>query len=40
VVQAIEGGDMKGYNDDNETPDRRESESAVKTIAELYASYA
>jgi D-amino-acid oxidase len=37
VVQAIEGGDMKGYDDDNETPDRRESENAVKTIAELYA---
>jgi glycine/D-amino acid oxidase-like deaminating enzyme len=36
VVQAIEGGDMKGYDDDNETPDRAEAEKAVATIAELY----
>ena len=37
VVQALDGGDMKGYGDDNETPDRTESENAVKTIAELYS---
>src|SRR5205823_2231513 len=36
VVQAIEGGDLKGYNDTNETPDRAESERAVAVIAELY----
>jgi len=36
VVQAIEGGDMKGYNDDNETPDRAEAVKAVATIAQLY----
>ena len=33
VVQAIEGGDLKGYNDINETPDRAESERAVAVIA-------
>ena len=38
VVQAIEGGDMKGYNDDNETPDRAEAVKAVATIAQLYGS--
>ena len=37
VVQALEGGDLKGYKDDNETPDRAEAEKAVATIAELYA---
>lgn len=37
VVQVLEGGDMRGYNDANETIDRAESENAVKTVAELYA---
>jgi glycine/D-amino acid oxidase-like deaminating enzyme len=37
VVQALEGGDMKGYNDSDETPNRAESERAVATIADLYA---
>jgi D-amino-acid oxidase len=37
VIQAIEGGDMKGYNEDNEAPNRPESENAVKTIASLFA---
>ncbi len=35
MVQAIEGGDLKGYKNDNETPDRAESEKAVAVIAEL-----
>jgi glycine/D-amino acid oxidase-like deaminating enzyme len=39
VVQALEGGDMRGYNDDNETIDRAESEKAVATIAELYSRF-
>ena len=39
VVQALDGGDMKGYNDDNETIDRAESAKAVETIAELYARF-
>ncbi len=37
VVQALEGGDMRGYNDDHEVVDRDESAKAVETIAELYA---
>lgn len=37
VVQMLEGGDMRGYGDDNETPDRAESEEAVNRIAALYA---
>ena len=36
VVQAVDGGDMKGYKDDNETPDRAESTVAVAKIAELF----
>ncbi|MDQ2859318.1 MAG: FAD-binding oxidoreductase [Pseudomonadota bacterium] len=39
VVQAIEGGDMKGYGDANETVDRAEAERAVATIAELYSRF-
>jgi D-amino-acid oxidase len=38
VVQALDGGDMKGYGDANETPDRAESERAVAAIAPLFAS--
>ena len=37
VIQALDGGDMKGYGDANETPDKAEADSAVATIAELYA---
>ena len=37
VVQVLEGGDMRGYNDANETVDRAESEDAVKLLAGLYA---
>jgi hypothetical protein len=37
VVQALEGGDMKGYGNSDETPDRAEAERAVGTIADLYA---
>ena len=37
VVQAVEGGDLKGYNDTNETPDRGESERAVAVIEDLNA---
>ena len=36
VIQAVEGGDMKGYNDDREVVDRAESERAVGLIAELF----
>jgi glycine/D-amino acid oxidase-like deaminating enzyme len=37
VVQMLDGGDMRGYNDTNETPDRAESEEAVNRIGALYA---
>ncbi len=37
VIQAVDGGDMKGYGDANETPDKAEADNAVATIAELYA---
>ena len=37
VVQSFEGGEMKGYGDTNETPDRAEAEQAVKTLAELFS---
>ena len=39
VVQALEGGDMKGYGNVEETPDRTESERAVAIIAELYSRF-
>jgi glycine/D-amino acid oxidase-like deaminating enzyme len=39
VVQALEGGDMKGYGVDTETPNRPESEAAVAVIAELYSRF-
>ena len=36
VMQMVEGGDMRGYGDDNETPDREEALLAVRRIADLY----
>ena len=36
VVQDGGIGDMEGYNDDNEQPDRQHAETAVQVIAELY----
>jgi hypothetical protein len=38
-VQALEGGDLKGYNDDHEVVDRAESERAVAVIEELYSRF-
>jgi glycine/D-amino acid oxidase-like deaminating enzyme len=37
VVQAIDGGDMKGYGDASEAVDRAESDRAVTTLAELFS---
>ena len=37
VVQALWGGDMFGYGNDQEVIDRVEAERAVKVLAELYA---
>lgn len=39
VVQAVEGGDMKGYNDTRELPDRVEADTAVATIADLFSRF-
>jgi D-amino-acid oxidase len=39
VLQMLEGGDMRGYADDNETPDRAEALEAVKRVAALYARF-
>ena len=36
VVQAVDGGDMKGYKDDSETPNRAETDAAVAKVAELF----
>jgi glycine/D-amino acid oxidase-like deaminating enzyme len=38
VVQAVEGGDMKGYKNDQETIDQAEADKAVATIAELFGT--
>ncbi|CAN5151932.1 FAD-dependent oxidoreductase [soil metagenome] len=37
-VQALGGGDMRGYADDNETPDRAEAEGAIARIATLFGT--
>jgi D-amino-acid oxidase len=39
VVQRLDGGDMRGYGDANETIDRAESEEAVKRVAALYQRF-
>lgn len=39
VVQDVRGGDMQGYGDDNETPNRAESEAAVAVLARLFAKF-
>jgi glycine/D-amino acid oxidase-like deaminating enzyme len=40
VVQDGGKGDMEGYNDSNEQPDRAAAESAVRVVAELYGRMA
>ncbi len=39
VVQDLSGGDMKGYNDDNEAPDRAAAEKVVNVVSDLYAQH-
>ena len=36
-VQAVDGGDLRGYQDANEAPIRAESEKAVGVLEDLYA---
>jgi hypothetical protein len=38
VVQAVEGGDMKGFGNADETIDRAEADGAVTTLAELFST--
>ncbi|HSM95242.1 MAG TPA: FAD-dependent oxidoreductase [Rhizomicrobium sp.] len=38
-VQSLEGGDMQGYGDTNEAPDRAEADAAVNRIAPLFADF-
>jgi glycine/D-amino acid oxidase-like deaminating enzyme len=38
-LQAVSGGDMRGYGDDNTAPDRVEAEDAVATVAALYERF-
>ena len=40
VVQSFAGGEMEGYGETNETPDRSESEEAVRTLAEAFKASA
>jgi D-amino-acid oxidase len=37
VVQSIGSGEMDGYNNPDETPNRKEAESAVATAAEVFS---
>ena len=39
VVQTFEGGDMDGYKNDDETPDKAEVDRAVARAADLYTRY-
>jgi glycine/D-amino acid oxidase-like deaminating enzyme len=39
VLQMLEGGDMRGYGDADETPDHDEAMTAVTRVAALYAKF-
>jgi D-amino-acid oxidase len=39
AVQAVSGGDMRGYGEDSLVPDRAEADEAVATLAALYARF-
>lgn len=39
LVQALDGGDLKGYNDSNERTIRAESVTAVNIIEKLYSRF-
>ncbi len=39
VVQDLRGGDMRGYGNTDETPDRRESEEAVAIVAPVFGNW-
>jgi hypothetical protein len=39
MVIALENGELKGYNNSNESVNRAESENAVKVIEDLFARF-
>jgi glycine/D-amino acid oxidase-like deaminating enzyme len=39
VLQMLDGGDMRGYGNDSEVPDRAEALTAVGRVAELYSRF-
>ena len=39
VVQDISGGDMQGYGDANETPDRADAERTMSVMTELFSRF-
>jgi len=39
AVQAVGGGDMRGYDDDSLQPHRQESDEAVQTLAALFSRF-
>jgi D-amino-acid oxidase len=39
VLQMFDGGDMRGYGDDNETVDPAEAQTALARVAEVYAKF-
>jgi hypothetical protein len=39
MVIALEHGDMKGYNNSNELPNRAETDRAVKVLEELFSRF-
>ncbi len=39
VLQMLDGGDMRGYGDDHETPDPAEARTGVERVAALYAKF-
>ena len=39
VLQMFDGGDMRGYGDDNETVDPEETKIAVTRVADLYSRF-
>ena len=39
VVQHVDGGDMKGYKDENETPDRADADQSIAILQELYSRF-
>ena len=39
VLQMFDGGDMRGYGDDDETPDPAEAQTALARVAALYSRF-